>query len=322
MNKIESRTSRSSAVLLAVLLYPAIALGQATAEIKVSVQLDKLAWYWEDGDPLNSGSSPQSLAPLPPGTLKPLMRNVIVADVVSINGKPARGTYVSHGLSLSLTNTDLSRNHAHYFVLDIQTPERQLVGDLFGTFLSSGAAAPGAPPGGGNWTVYGGNGAYVGMRGQGSNAGGSNYHITLMKEDMTARRTNSSGQLKVDFYLSTTEAPEILAAYHADGSPVTKTNPAQGGELLILEVKAGWPTRPPREPGKTFTQEPFQLIACPIEATVNELAADVINAIAWPGSRDRYRIDLRMPPTSGPEATINLLAGYILPSAPYKLPMR
>ncbi|MCL5744031.1 MAG: hypothetical protein M1541_08905 [Acidobacteria bacterium] len=310
-------------MLVFVLLCPAFALAQVASEIRISVQLDKFSWYWEDGDPNNFGTVTQSLAPLPTGTLKPLMRNAIVADVVSVNGKPARGTYVSHGLGLSMTNSDLGRNHAHYFVLDIRTPEGGQIGDLFGTMLASGAAAPGAPPGAGNWAVYGGNGAYLGIRGQGSNAGGSNYHTTIMKEDMAARRTNSSGQLKLDFYLSGIDAPEIQMAYHsASGSPVTNSNPAQAGEVLTLDVKAGWPTSPSRAPGKTFTGEPFQLISLPLEATLNDLPAEVINAIGWPGTRDRYRVDVRLPAPGTPEATLNLLAGYLMASAPYKVPMR
>jgi hypothetical protein len=305
------------------LLLPAPAPAQTASEVKISVQLDKFAWYWEDGDPNNFGTAAQSLAPLPAGTTKPMMRNAIIADVVSVNGRPARGGYVSHGISLRTVNTDLPRNHAHYFVLSIQTPEGQQIGDLFGTFLSAGAAAPGAPPGGGLWAVYGGSGAYIGLRGQGSNAGGSNFHITLMKEDPAARRANSGGQLKLDFYLYDGRRPEILMAWHAaDGSPVTDSRPAQGGEILILEVKADWPTLPRREPGQVFAQEPLPLIAIPVEATLNGLPAEVINAVAWPGSRDRYRLDIRLPGGAAPDATLNLLAGYLIPSMPYRLPFR
>lgn len=312
----------ASAFLVGIGLCPVIALGQAASEARVTVQLDKFSWYWEDGDPNNFGTINKPLAPLPAGTVKPMMRNAIIADVVSVNGKPARGTYVSHGLSLSTTNTDLGRNHAHYFVLSMQTPERVQIGDLFGTFLSSGGAAPGAPPGAGNWAVYGGSGAYLGIRGQGSNAGGSNYHITLMKEDTAARRTNSGGQLKLDFFLSGIDVPEIQTASHEDGSPVTNSNPARAGETLMLQVKANWPTRPPRQPGATFASDPLQRIAVPLEATVNDLPAEVINAVAWPGTHDRYRVDVRLPAPGNPEATLNLLAGYIMASAPYKIPMR
>ena len=315
--------TNSGTIFIAVFMCPALAVGQATSELKISVQLDKLAWYWEDGDPNNFGTVAQSLTPLPTGTIKPMMRNAIIADVVAVNGKPARGAYVSHGLALRTANSDFPRNHAHYFVLDIQTPEGAQVGDLFGTFLSAGAAAPGAPAGGGHWAVYGGSGAYLGVRGQGSNAGGSNYHTTLMKEDTAARRANSNGQLKLDFYLSTVEAPEVQAAYHADdGSPVTDSRPAQPGEILMVEVKAGWPTNPRREPGLTFANDPLQLVSIPIEATLNNVAAEVINALAWPGTRDRYRVDVRLPAVGAREATLELLAGYIIVSAPYRIPIR
>ena len=315
--------SSLEAVILLVLLCPALAPGQAASEVRVTVQLDKLGWYYDTGDPSAYATVTQSQAPLPTGTLKPMMRNVIIADVVSINARPARGTHVSHGLSIRTTNSDFPRNNLHYFVLDIQTPEGGQIGSLFGTLLGSGGAAPGAPPGAGLWAVHGGSGAYIGIRGQGSNVGGSNFHQTTMKEDTAARRTNSSGQIKLDFCLSGVNVSEIQAAYHlADGTPVTSSNPARAGEVLILQVKAGWPVSPPLEPGQTFAKDPLQIIACPVEATVNDLPAEVFNAIGWPGTRDRYRVDVRLPATGTAEATLNLLAGYILASAPYKVPVR
>jgi hypothetical protein len=289
----------------------------------MTIQFDKFGWYYDAGDPGTFASTTQSLAPLPTGTTKPMMRNVILADVISINGRPARGGYVSHGVAHRLTNTDLQRNNVHYFALDIQTPALQQIGNLFGIFLSSGNAAPGAAPGAGNWAVLGGSGAYIGVQGQGSNVGGANYHLTLMQEDSAARRANSSGQIRLDFFLSGIAAPEIVLARHAvDGSLVSSASPARAGETLILEVKAGWPVRPPLEPGKVFAGEPFQLVAIPVEATVNDQPAEVYNAIGWPGARDRYRIDVTLPAVDPPEATLVLTAGYILSTTPYKVPLR
>lgn len=136
-------------MLLGIILCPAPAAAQTSSETKLSVQLDNFVWYYEDGDPHNYGTTTQNLSPLPAGTAKAMMRNVIIADVVSIGGKPARGAYVSHGVALRVGSSDLPRNQLHEFVLDIQTPDMGQIGGLFGTFLSSGSAAPGAPRGGG-----------------------------------------------------------------------------------------------------------------------------------------------------------------------------
>ncbi|MCC6366414.1 MAG: hypothetical protein IT165_23085 [Bryobacterales bacterium] len=325
MNIVASvlRNSFRAATLTIVLLLPALALGQASTEVKLTVQLDKFSWYWEDGDPNNYGTAARDLTPLPAGTAKSMMRNVIYADVVSINGKPARGAYVSHGVGLATANSDLSRNHAHYFVLDIKTPELAQIGDLFGTLLASGASAPGAPLGAGLWCVYGGSGAYIGVRGQGSNVGGTNFHTTTMKEDLTARRAFSNGQLKLDFYLTVENAPEIQAAYHsADGSAVTNANPASPGETLMLQVRANWPTSPPREPGRMFPENPLNQVANLVEASVNDIAAETINMVGWPGTRDRFRVDVRLPAgTARGDANLQLTSGYI-PGVPYVLPVR
>ncbi len=87
-----------------------------------------------------------------------------------------------------------------------------------------------------------------------------------------------------------------MAVYHsADFSPVTASRPARSGELLIFEVKAGWPATPYLQPGKVFSMEPFQSVATPVEVVVNGAPAEVVGTIGWPGTRDRYRVDVRLP---------------------------
>lgn len=298
--------------------------GQPVPEVKVSVQLDRFAWYWDEDDPRTYGTATQSLSPLPSTYYTPSVRTVQIADVVSVNDKPARGAFVSHGLRLVTGHSDLPRTHANYFVLDIQTSEGGQIGSLFGTMLGGGNPAPGAPTGGaGLWAVHGGSGAYLNLRGQGTNVASSNLYSTSMKEDTAMRRTYSSGKMKLDFYLSGVIPSDIQIALHgADGTPVTAANPARAGETLILEVKASWATRPPLEPGGSFAQEPLQIVAFPVEAAVDNQPAEVLNAIGWPGTRDRYRVDVRLVTARAPESTLVLTAGHFLTTAPFKLPVR
>jgi hypothetical protein len=312
----------AATVVAIVTCSPAVVLGQAPAEARLAVQLEHFAWYWEDGDPNNYGTVTESLSPNPAGFAKGLKRNVIMADVVSINGKPARGAYVSDGLFLPIGASDLPRNHSHEFVLDLQTAEGQQIGSLFGTFLSSGTAAPGAPRGGGTWAVVGGSGAFVGVRGQGANMGGSSYHITSMRESTIARRTNARGKLLLDLYLSGVDVPEILAAHHAnDFSAVTAANPAHPGEMLIVKVKANWPTDPPRTPGTVFGADPMHVVPDFLQAAVNGFPAEIVNRVGWPGERGVYRVDLLLPSMAPGNAVVNLTAGYVLGSD-FKLPVR
>lgn len=302
--------------------FPAVLPGQTQSEMRLVIQLEHFAWYWEDGDPNNYGTVTDSLSPQPTGFATGLKRNVIMADVVSINGKPARGAYISDGLFLPVGGSDLPRNHAHEFVLDLQTPQGQQIGSMFGTFLSSGAAAPGAPRGGGTWAVVGGSGAFVGVRGQGANMGGSTYHITSMKESTLARRANAGGKLLLELYLAAVDVPEIVSAHHAaDFSPVTASNPARPGEMLTLKVKANWPTNPPRVPGTVYGSDPVHVVPDFVEASVNGFPAQVVNRIGWPGERGVYRIDLLLPSVAPGETVVNLTVGYI-PGVEFKLPVR
>jgi hypothetical protein len=248
---------------------------------------------------------------------------VIVADIASINGKPARGAYVSDGVFLPVGGSDLPRNHAHNFVLDIQTTELGQIGSLFGTFLSSGGAAPGAPRGAGTWAVVGGSGAYLGVRGQGANMGGSNFHITSMKEDTMVRRAiGGGGRLLLELYLSSVAVPEIVAVFRGDNfSPVNSSNPARPGEILTLQVKANWPTNPPRQPGAVFTSDPLNVVPNFVEGLVNEIPAEVVNRVGWPGTNDLYRVDLRLP-SVGPGETKLQLTGAHISGSSYRIVVR
>src|SRR5258707_7307760 len=111
--------------------------------------------------------------------------------------------------------------------------------------MGGGSAPPGAPliAKQGNQTIGGGTGAFLGVRGyQGVVASAQSVVPTASAtEDPANRRLRSGGRNHHVLYLIPMFYPEIVS--DADGplvvhainySPVTATNPASGGEILIM----------------------------------------------------------------------------------------
>lgn len=104
-------------------------------------------------------------------------------------------------------------------------------------------------------------------------------------------------------------------------SPATAANPARPGEVLTLQVKANWPTNPRREPGRAFTSNPLQVVPDFVEVSVNDFAAEIVNRVGWPTTRDQYRVDVRLPAIAPGEANVQLTSAYI-PGAPFRIAVR
>jgi uncharacterized protein (TIGR03437 family) len=118
------------------------------------------------------------------------------------------------------------------------------------------------------------------------------------------------------------ERPEIVTAsgspvvLHSDFTPVTAAKPAKAGEVLIVQATGLGPTVPGVDPGQPFPADALVQVNSPVAVTVNGQAADVINAIGWPGQFDTYRVDFRVPDgiSAGVEA-IQLTAAWIAGAA-------
>ena len=137
---------------------------------------------------------------------------------------------------------------------------------------------------------------------------------------MSNRRTtsrSSSNRLRLSAYLIPESRPEIdssggvPAVFHEDWSPVSAANPARSGEVLILQATGLGPTDPPTEPGQPFPLEPILEVLVPVSVFVNGQPAEVMNKVGWPGTTDRYRIDVRMPSSISRSATLQIEAAWI-----------
>ncbi|HKE25467.1 MAG TPA: hypothetical protein VKB88_24075 [Bryobacteraceae bacterium] len=312
-------------------LVPVLASAQVAPDVSTNIQLENFVFYMDQtGDATKFGTLPGPV-PTDPQLGVALRRYAIIADITSIGGKPAAGTFLAYGIVISPSSApqpvpgtviaDLPRNQMHDMILEILTPEKVEVGTLYGFWMGAGASAPGAPTGAGALAVLGGTGAYVGVHGQGANVGSSNLRIASMMEDPSRRRVNGGGKLNLGLNLSGPALPEVTSVFHADFTTVTSSSPARSGEILILRVKAGWAVQPPLDAGQTFPQQPLSTVSVPVEATMNDVSCDVVNVVGWPGTKDQFRVDVRVPSGLAPGAGKLQVNGAYLPGAAFTLPM-
>ena len=171
--------------------------------------------------------------------------------------------------------------------------------------------------------VQGGAGAFFGAVGEHTSRGTRPTRVASVAEDPSKRRINGGGSYIVTFYLSPAYRPEILmtphgpAIFHSDefSSHAGLAKTVEPGEVVVMQVKGLGPTLPgPIPPGtRPFSLEPpFDEVNSPVEVTINGEPAEVLNKIGWPGTRDTYRVDVRIPPGTPPgDAVLQLASAWI-----------
>ena len=69
-------------------------------------------------------------------------------------------------------------------------------------------------------------------------------------------------------------------------------------------------------PGDPFPANPPAAVNSPVQVTVNGNAAELLAAVGYPGTRDGYQVNFRVPPgTAKGAASIQLSAAWIPGSA-------
>ena len=107
------------------------------------------------------------------------------------------------------------------------------------------------------------------------------------------------------------ERPEIVNVWYSDFTPVTAAKPARADEMLILSARGLGPTRPGVDPGAPFPANPPQIVNSPIEMTAGGQPVELISQIGWPGEQNLYRVDFRLPKTSGATAALQISVAWI-----------
>jgi uncharacterized protein (TIGR03437 family) len=297
--------------------------GQAVPAAVLAMDLENFVSYQQDfGDATKFATDP-NVPTLP--EIRNFQAFVFVADVVAVNGKPVKGTFTARGINITRTTTISAGNAiadsaaGPYF--DIAVDISYVDGVQIGTIMASGwgatARAPGVPAAvtQGNFTVTGGTGAFLGVRGQlGAGAITVAGRSTSVAEDPAYRRINGGGSRRYIFHLLPLERPEIVNVWHADFTPVTAAKPAHADEVLIVSARGLGPTRPGIDPGAPFppfSTASLQVVNSPVEVTFGGAPTEVINQVGWPGEQNLYRVDFRVPKAGGSTAQVQLTVAWI-----------
>jgi hypothetical protein len=273
-------------------------------------------------------SDPKLLATNPNPTTAISARNfnqlINIGDIVAVNGTPVKGTLIE---TVTVVNSqpnptagqaiaDATRNGLYEWNFEIMTLDGREIGSIRASGTGQGPPPPGATKRilSANHVVLGGTGAFLGVGGYMGGAGAApppsggapaGLRDASATEDPALRRAHGSGSLRQGIYLLPRFTPEILlqsgspAAFHADFRPVTLSNPARAAETVVLRMTGLGPTVPGVEPGEPFPTESLQPVNSPVEALVNGVAANVVNAVGWPGAIGEYRVDVQIPSATG-----------------------
>ena len=323
------------AVLLAAGVNPS--KGQVTATA-LNIEIQNLVEYQVDTlDFSKAGTNPNITI----GTFSNLgcigLNGVVaVGDIVTVNGHPAKGTYVSRGVGVCMSPTPVSRQPIadtsaatiRFETYDILQSDGTPVGTIMTNGLTSAAPSPPGPPlGAMNFAIVGGTGAFLGSRGQAGKIPGLSGNVPARlasnSEDPANRRQNGGGRQFYTLYVTPMSQPAIVmtaagpAVTHSnDFSLVGASKPAVAGEILSLFATGLGPTRPGVTPGQPFPSGLLAVVNSPIDVTVNGKSTEVLASVGYPGALDGYQVNFRMPSdTPKGTATIQVSAAWTVGAA-------
>jgi len=298
--------------VLSAAAYCQLAFGQAAPATILDIELENYVVYFNDVTDYSR------LATDPNRTTVTQPRNfgqaIGIADIVSVNGKPAKGVFTERRTQLNhainptpgQAMADTVRGDWLDRYYEILKPDGTSIGSIYTSGPGGGNRIPGAPAAmlGADFTVVGGTGAFLGARGQ---AGGTQDprpapRSASMTEDPANRRIHGGGQRRFIVQLIPMSRPEVAqtlsgpAVVHAnDFTLVTAARPARAGEILSLFATGFGPTQPGVDPGKPFPASPLSVVNSPVEVTVNGAPAEVLAAVGFPGAVDGYQVNFRLP---------------------------
>ena len=298
-----------------------LALGQTAQPQILTIDLENFVEYRQDvSDPARYATDPNVTTPTTPHNF---FTATMFADIVAVNGQPARGLYVGRprGIITSPTPTpgqaiaDTAHNSFRDLFFEILNSDGTAIGSITATGLAGGNPPPGAPATlqGSNWAIIGGTGAFLGARGQAGSAAGNSPRAASISEDPANRRINGGGKARFVLQVIPMSTPQIIAVTHAsDFSVVTGAKPAVAGEILSIFATGLGPTQPGVDPGTPFPSGPLQTANSPINVTVNGKSADVIGAVGYPGSVNGYQVNFRVPTDAQKgTASVQVIAAWI-----------
>jgi hypothetical protein len=258
---------------------------------------------------------------------------IALADVVAVNGKPAKGTFNFSATSTNVRTApvagqatgDAVRNGPAFETLELLHSDGTPIGSIMAVGMAGGAPPPGSPADlmGGNFAISGGTGAFLGARGLrgGGMATGMTVPIRNAStgEDPLNRRVHGGGRVTFIWSVIPMSRPDIVntetgpaIVHSSDFTLVTSSTPAARGEVLSLFATGLGPVREPPGAGQPFPSDPLAYVNSPIEVLVNGFNAEVLGAAGLPGTTDRYQVNFRVPSEVTPgSATVQVVAAWI-----------
>jgi uncharacterized protein (TIGR03437 family) len=327
----QTSTSRSIVRIAVFALAASYVFGQAPAVIQIDME-NYTAYYADNPDYSKLASSQKAVAAVSTNTFA---RFSGLADIVRVNGEPAKGTWSVRGTITNYTPTpqpgqaiaDTTRQAFVDWVWEIQKADGTPIGTIMASGMGHGPAPPGSPlalspTAASSMAITGGTGAFLGVRGQaGFKEIAVPTRVASVAEDPSVRRTLGGGKRSFLLTLIPLASPAILTnsagpvvAHSADFSMVSSDKPAVPGEILIVIASALGPTNPGVDPGQAFPSSPLAIANSPIEATVNGSSAQVLYAGGYPGTTNLYQVNLQLPPTVQPGMAVLQLTSAWQPS--------
>jgi hypothetical protein len=286
----------------------------AFAQVQTVIQIDveNYAYYYADNPDYSKLAGSQQA--VPPVSTKTFSSFIGLADIVRVNGKPAKGTWSIRATTTNYTPNpqpgqviaDTTRNFFVDWIWEIQQADGTPIGTVMATGMGFGPPPPGSPLGlsptaASSMAITGGTGAFLGVRGQaGFSAITTTGRAASVAEDPSMRRALGGGTRSFLLTLIPLASPSVLTdatgplVFHSDFYQVTKTNPALPGEVLVVAATGLGPTNPGIDPGQPFPAGPSALVNSPVTATLNGASAEVLYAGGIP-TGTAYQVNLRLP---------------------------
>jgi len=311
--------------ILSIAIRGDFAQSQSPLPTTLVIDLQNVVEYQSDiGDPQKFATNPNLT---PSVVYKNFGVATLLADIVAVNGQPAKGLYAGRSRSIVASVApsaggaiaDVTRTAIREHIFEILKIDGTPVGTIISLGFSGGPPPPGTPSAErANWAIVGGTGAFLGARGQVGGTGGL-ARAASMAEDPINRRTYGGGAYSIIIHVIPMSVPQIVntangpaVVHSSDFTPVSASRPAAGGELISLFATGLGPTVPQVDPGQSFPANPLAAVNSPVTVTVNGKPAEVLAAVGYPGSVDGYQINVRVPPnTAKGLATIQVGAAWI-----------
>jgi hypothetical protein len=286
---ILKRGCAESTVTLSLVAFSFVCMGQELPGTMLLIEFENNVQYNQDTSDYSKFATDSNVTTTPAS--KTFQSNVVIADIVAVNGQPAKGVFFRERRTIMLTPdptpgqaiADVIRNFSGFeTVFEIQQPDGAPIGSIFLSGFGGGSPTPpGAPlvQNLSNLAIVGGTGAFLGARGQGGEAavtGNTAARQASMTEDPSKRRINGGGKMRWVLHVIPMFRPETVITpagpaltHSSDFSLVTGSKPAAAGEILSVFMTGLGPVRPGVDPGQPFPSNPLAAVNSPISVAVN-----------------------------------------------------